>query len=667
MGLRLINYVNNQQSSPALYTGVLSVRPDAGIYGRLFMSIDTKQIFQDLGTLWQVLADAGSGSGTLESVTANGNSSTYGISILSNNLSLTNSSSNFNYKAITTGSILFSGDSSGLITQDNSNLFWDNTNKRLGIRTNSPAAALDVTGSSAVVGIFNNSTTAATFLTFRTQTVDKWYIGNDHSNSDSYVIYDVTNTTNRLIITASGYTNLNTKLIVGNTTPSSTYQFDVYGSGRLTGALFTQSYFVAGGTALPTGWTGSIQTYSGLSSPSEAHIYNMGVVGTQLASSSNANVWGIGVYGAGYTNGGTRSAGVMGDGEVNASADTGSAIGVRGYATATHSGGLNIGMLSDASGSSTGNYGFYTNMAAGSTIWANYHAGTAQSYFGGNVGIGTSSPIALLNIYGSTHLQLQNATTGSTSTDGTRIQLSGNDLQIINRETADIISYTADTERMRITSGGNVLIGTTTDNGYKLQVNGTLTAATESNFTATSANTRILVTATGVANTVLGFNNSGSTATGVINNASYVGNLQAFPLIFITDATERMRISNVGVATIANLAGTGSRAVLADASGNLSAPVSDVTVKENIKTIGYGLNEIVKMNPVWFDYIDEYKNYGEGRQNGNIAQEMETIIPEAVFTTPSTGKMGINYDQLHAVYIKAIQELNEKLVRNNIN
>ena len=89
---------------------------------------------------------------------------------------------------------------------------------------------------------------------------------------------------------------------------------------------------------------------------------------------------------------------------------------------------------------------------------------------GGNVGIGTSSPIALLNIYGSTHLQLQNATTGSASSDGTRIQLDGSNLQIINRETADTILYTADTERMRITSGGNVLIGTTTAGTDKLLV-----------------------------------------------------------------------------------------------------------------------------------------------------------------------------------------------------
>jgi hypothetical protein len=113
--------------------------------------------------------------------------------------------------------------------------------------------------------------------------------------------------------------------------------------------------------------------------------------------------------------------------------------------------------------------------------------------------------------------------------------------------------------------------------------------------------------------------------------------------------------------SLQSLTGSGSRAVLADASGNLSAPVSDISVKENIKPIGYGLNEVLKMNPVWFDFIDEYKNYGQGRQNGNIAQEMEAIIPEAVFITPSTGKMGINYDQLHAVYIKAIQELEARI------
>jgi hypothetical protein len=137
------------------------------------------------------------------------------------------------------------------------------------------------------------------------------------------------------------------------------------------------------------------------------------------------------------------------------------------------------------------------------------------------------------------------------------------------------------------------------------------------------------------------------------NDAITIGGSGSQNAINVTSSGKRVIISNLG--------GTGTRAVLADSSGLLSAPVSDISVKQNINTIGYGLNEILKMNPVWFNFIDEYKNYGEGRQNGNIAQEMELIIPEAVFTTPTTGKMGINYDQLHAVYIKAIQELKAEL------
>jgi hypothetical protein len=73
-----------------------------------------------------------------------------------------------------------------------------------------------------------------------------------------------------------------------------------------------------------------------------------------------------------------------------------------------------------------------------------------------------------------------------------------------------------------------------------------VSAKTESDFTGTSVNSRILITATGVANTVIGFNNSGATVTGVINNASYVGNLQAYPLVLTTDSVERVRIASTG-------------------------------------------------------------------------------------------------------------------------
>jgi hypothetical protein len=47
--------------------------------------------------------------------------------------------------AFTTGSVVFAG-ASGVYSQDNANLFWDDTNNRLGIGTTSPAATLDVFG-----------------------------------------------------------------------------------------------------------------------------------------------------------------------------------------------------------------------------------------------------------------------------------------------------------------------------------------------------------------------------------------------------------------------------------------------------------------------------------------------------------------------------------------
>jgi hypothetical protein len=41
----------------------------------------------------------------------------------------------------TSGSVVFAG-ASGVYTQDNANLFWDNTNDRLGIKTATPAVSL---------------------------------------------------------------------------------------------------------------------------------------------------------------------------------------------------------------------------------------------------------------------------------------------------------------------------------------------------------------------------------------------------------------------------------------------------------------------------------------------------------------------------------------------
>jgi hypothetical protein len=83
---------------------------------------------------------------------------TLGLKEWGNNTApLTTNAGNGWYKVVTTngnniftdGGLIFAGktsDASSEVKQDDANLHWDNTNKRLGVGTNSPAAKLDVNG-----------------------------------------------------------------------------------------------------------------------------------------------------------------------------------------------------------------------------------------------------------------------------------------------------------------------------------------------------------------------------------------------------------------------------------------------------------------------------------------------------------------------------------------
>ncbi len=245
----------------------------------------------------------------------------------------------------------------------------------------------------------------------------------------------------------------------------------------------------------------------------------------------------------------------------------------------------------------------------------------------GNVGIGTSSPIALLNIYGSTHLQLQNATTGSASTDGTRITLSGSDLQIINRETADTIFYTTDTERMRITSVGQVLIGTSS----ALQSNEKLGISTDTN-------TAIMAKFTG-----------GSTngwAGKFWNNDTTGNNLL---VEFLTEASITARGS------ITYNRGSGVIAYNTTSDYRIKTEISDFNA----------LNILLNLKPIEFRI-----NKAEKKSIGFIAHELQEYLPQAVQgNKDEIDKDGnpiyqsVDYSQLTGLLTKALQE-SHKLIKD---
>jgi hypothetical protein len=204
MGILIKNNIVNQKGTPAFYESSLATRPIANIQGRMFIDTDVPStgIYRDNGTSWNQVADFGAGTtGTLQQVTTNGSTTNVGISITT----------------LTTGSILFSG-TNGLISQDNTNLFWDDTNNFLGIGpTGGPSALLDI--HSATQNIFiqlNATSTNNSNIAFLNNGVGKWRIGNVYnSGANDFIIYDTTNSLSRLTIKNTGQT------FIGSDTTSS--------------------------------------------------------------------------------------------------------------------------------------------------------------------------------------------------------------------------------------------------------------------------------------------------------------------------------------------------------------------------------------------------------------------------------------------------------------
>ena len=79
------------------------------------------------------------------------------------------------------------------------------------------------------------------------------------------------------------------------------------------------------------------------------------------------------------------------------------------------------------------------------------------------VGIGTSSPARDLVVSNSSqaNIALQTTASGSTLTDGFQIQADGSHAYLWNYENTNILLGTNNTERMRIDSSGNLLVGKT--------------------------------------------------------------------------------------------------------------------------------------------------------------------------------------------------------------
>jgi hypothetical protein len=129
--------------------------------------------------------------------------------------------------------------------------------------------------------------------------------------------------------------------------------------------------------------------------------------------------------------------------------------------------------------------------------------------------------------------------------------------------------------------------------------------------------------------------------------------------LFIGIGSGYATLNNSSV-TLSSLAGTGSRTVIANASGLLSAPVSDRSVKEKIQNLHNALSIIGRLRPRTYFFKEGWKNYGEGMQFGFVAQEIQQVLPNSVYINPN-GKMGYNETDIIPILVKAVQEQQKEI------
>lgn len=140
----------------------------------------------------------------------------------------------------------------------------------------------------------------------------------------------------------------------------------------------------------------------------------------------------------------------------------------------TMTGGLNIEVSTSntqlklkRTTTATGEFNIYTN--TDSLYFHNVGQSTYPMMINssGNVGIGTTNPVRELHLHSASNTQMQftDNGTGSNDTDGLRIGWNGSVGQMYLFEDADIRFATNDSEKVRITSAGNLGIGTSNPSG----------------------------------------------------------------------------------------------------------------------------------------------------------------------------------------------------------
>jgi len=613
--------------------------------------------------------------------------------------------------ALTQGSVPFIG-TSGALTQDNANLFFDDTNNRLGINTNAPTTALDVFGS-GIIGRLNGTSTNNAFLGFASAGTNRWSIGNVQSDN-RFRIYNEATTSELISVLSTG------EFGIGIANPTTKFHID--GAATALIANLDANVSVAKSISFRSDNSNRINlevsgTESGSNAGADFFLRTFTDAGALLATpltivrstgnaTFSANVTAVGLIGTGlYTNSWfagsgstlslrTAASGVIADFSPTTSYIVGF-VGINGSTTPAAA----LTVYDQTSGSeqlrlcnSTGSG--YWGIGRENNVTGNLYfnsGGNLRVVFtsGGLVGIGTSDVTNIganytaLNINGASGygagliLKVNNVLESQLYVE------SG--LTTLNIAGAYTITGSFGTA-FRITSGGNVLIGTSTDNAGKLQVNGEIRMYGSTLFRGMSSNTLQLCGGTSSSNVkidgsveVVTIDTNGSERMRIASNGNVnVGISSAVLEVGSTGLNGKLGVrfggaGKVGIDTrddddasnciyifFRKSDGTGIGSITRNGLTNavLYNTTSDYRLKEDFKEIN-GLDKISAIK------VYDFKWKGlEDRMDGVIAHELAEIMPYAVHgekdAIDEEGNIvyqGVDYSKIVPSLIKAIQEL----------
>jgi hypothetical protein len=142
-------------------------------------------------------------------------------------------------------------------------------------------------------------------------------------------------------------------------------------------------------------------------------------------------------------------------------------------------------------------------------------------------------------------------------------------------------------------------------------------------------------------------------------NDNYAGYLAFYTTSPGATFQERMRITSSGAVGIGMLPVGYTLQVNGSVAGiGMFTNWSDGRLKKNVASLDHGLDTVMKLRPVGFNWITQDQEWKKQHQIGLIAQEVESLVPEAVTTaSDALQTKSIAYGAFVPILIKAVQEL----------